>query len=96
MGRMGRMTVGRADSWLVAAVGYPLPCCRERPWVLAGHGVWRSLVARFVRDEEAAGSNPVTPTSWLLGSDLRKRGQSPFASPALGHKCGIRAPVANR
>jgi hypothetical protein len=31
-----------------------------------------------------------------LGSDLRKRGQSPFASPALGHKCGIRAPVANR
>jgi hypothetical protein len=26
------------------------------------HGVWRSLVARFVRDEEVAGSNPVTPT----------------------------------
>ena len=25
--------------------------------------MWRSLVARFVRDEEAAGSNPVTPTS---------------------------------
>jgi hypothetical protein len=25
--------------------------------------VWRSLVARFVRDEEVAGSNPVTPTS---------------------------------
>jgi hypothetical protein len=25
--------------------------------------VWRSLVARFVRDEEAAGSNPVTPTN---------------------------------
>ncbi len=25
-------------------------------------GVWRSLVACFVRDEEAAGSNPVTPT----------------------------------
>ena len=25
-------------------------------------GVWRSLVARFVRDEEAAGSNPATPT----------------------------------
>ena len=29
---------------------------------MASHGVWRSLVARFVRDEEAAGSNPVTPT----------------------------------
>ena len=26
-------------------------------------GVWRSLVARVVRDDEAAGSNPVTPTS---------------------------------
>ena len=25
-------------------------------------GVWRSLVARFVRDEEAAGSSPATPT----------------------------------
>ena len=24
-------------------------------------GVWRSLVARFVRDEEVAGSNPVHP-----------------------------------
>jgi hypothetical protein len=24
--------------------------------------VWRSLAARFVRDEEAAGSNPATPT----------------------------------
>ena len=26
------------------------------------HGVWRSLVARFVRDEEVVGSNPATPT----------------------------------
>ena len=25
-------------------------------------GMWHSLVARFVRDEEAAGSNPVIPT----------------------------------
>lgn len=25
-------------------------------------GVWRSLVARTVRDGEVAGSNPVTPT----------------------------------
>src|ERR1700722_3223426 len=28
----------------------------------SGNGGWRSLVARFVRDEEVAGSNPVTPT----------------------------------
>ena len=34
------------------------------------HGVWRSLVARFVRDEEAAGSNPVTPT--------QQKGSAPF------------------
>ena len=26
-------------------------------------GVWLSLVERFVRDEEVAGSNPVTPTT---------------------------------
>ena len=25
-------------------------------------GVWRSLEARVVRDDEAAGSNPATPT----------------------------------
>ena len=34
------------------------------------HGVWRSLVARFVRDEEAAGSNPVTPTNRPAGQRL--------------------------
>ena len=31
-------------------------------------GVWRSLVARFVRDEEVAGSNPVTPTTPAVSS----------------------------
>lgn len=38
-------------------------------------GIWRSLVARFVRDEEVAGSNPVIPTTenrlvihlWIAG-----------------------------
>jgi hypothetical protein len=39
-------------------------------------GVWRSLVARFVRDEEVAGSNPVTPTverlvRYILGFWIR-------------------------
>ena len=34
-------------------------------------GVWRSLVARFVRDEEVAGSNPVTPTTIKSGADQR-------------------------
>ena len=36
-----------------AAVGY---------YCSARLGVWRSLVARFVRDEEVVGSNPATPT----------------------------------
>jgi hypothetical protein len=35
-------------------------------------GVWRSLVARFVRDEEVVGSNPATPTR--VSAD---QGQSP-------------------
>ena len=38
---------------------------------LGGIGVWRSLVARFVRDEEVAGSNPVTPTT-------KRPGQKPI------------------
>ena len=29
--------------------------------------MWRSLVARFVRDEEVVGSNPATPTQWSIG-----------------------------
>ena len=40
------------------------------------NGVWRSLVARFVRDEEAVGSNPATPTMTPRG-DLRLRQQVP-------------------
>lgn len=28
--------------------------------------MWRSLVARVVRDDEAAGSNPVTPTNSMM------------------------------
>ena len=30
------------------------------------NGVWRSLAARYVRDVEAAGPNPATPTSSLF------------------------------
>jgi hypothetical protein len=33
---------------------------------VASRGVWRSLVARFVRDEEVVGSNPATPTAFAL------------------------------
>jgi hypothetical protein len=34
-------------------------------------GVWRSLVARFVRDEEVVGSNPATPTKTEKGPQMR-------------------------
>src|SRR4051794_15934995 len=34
-------------------------------WAPLTGGLWRSLVARLVRDEEAAGSNPVSPTRWM-------------------------------
>ena len=34
-------------------------------------GVWRSLVARVVRDDEAAGSNPVTPTEGRIDCRIR-------------------------
>ena len=37
----------------------------QRRWTGAMHGtsgLWRSLVARFVWDEDVAGSNPVSPT----------------------------------
>ena len=33
------------------------------------NGVWHSLVVRLVRDQEAAGSNPVTPTSVSVHQD---------------------------
>ena len=32
----------------------------------ANIGMWRSLVARVVRDDEVAGSNPVIPTKVAL------------------------------
>ena len=41
-------------------------------------GLWLSLVERFVRDEEAAGSNPASPTM----SSLNKRGET-YASLSL-------------
>ncbi|CAI7978707.1 hypothetical protein FRAHR75_40163 [Frankia sp. Hr75.2] len=50
--------------WTVPKTGAP----RHATRILAsstlshGRGVWRSLVARFVRDEEVVGSNPATPT----------------------------------
>ena len=38
-------------------------------FVVPANGVWLSLVERYVRDVEAAGSNPVTPISQGCGND---------------------------
>ena len=46
--------------------------------------MWRSLVARFVRDEEVAGSNPVTPTIKTAGHHHQVTCGSSFTSPPLG------------
>ena len=37
----------------------------------ANIGMWRSLVARVVRDDEVAGSNPVIPTKFPLVITVR-------------------------
>ena len=49
---------------------------RCAPWRSPPFGVWRSLVARFVRDEEVAGSNPVTPTIFSWRPATRKTAQT--------------------
>ena len=54
-------------------------------------GVWRSLVARVVRDDEAAGSNPVTPTHRPGAADWRPLSRS---GPALGGWTAVTAEAA--
>ncbi len=39
-----------------------MDCACDGQDVREGGGVWLSLVERYVRDVEVAGSNPVTPT----------------------------------
>jgi hypothetical protein len=60
------MSLGFPENSLAAAgeIGKKAaPLSRKRAWIHREIGVWRSLVARFVRDEEAVGSNPATPTT---------------------------------
>ncbi|CUR60637.1 hypothetical protein NOCA280062 [metagenome] len=61
-------------------LGYA-PMARERGGFVLAIGLWRSLVARVVRDDEAAGSNPVSPTDRHPGS-FAGSGVSSFWSPA--------------
>src|SRR5690606_26374620 len=50
----------RPDSRCLTLLEYAPTRCMTGPPIMIG--LWRSLVARLVRDEEAAGSNPVSPT----------------------------------
>jgi hypothetical protein len=61
--------------------------------VVASRGVWRSLVARFVRDEEVVGSNPATPTASKYVRALTVHlGRGPFLYPGFAvHTNGFRA-----
>ena len=78
--RAGPISAGRGGSAILG--------CRRAPRARRhSHGVWRSLVARFVRDEEAAGSNPVTPTvEWA--PDLQRCRTGAFF---LVDSCNVRA-----
>ena len=50
----------------------------------ANIGMWRSLVARVVRDDEVAGSNPVIPTKFpLVATDRDGKGIFYFGRPQL-------------
>ena len=55
-------------------------------------GVWRSLVSRLVRVQEAAGSNPATPTKNLESASAGSRffiGVLGFERPLRKHAGGM-------
>ena len=77
VGRAGHLAVGAVQVLLPAGSYAAHAATADRLDFPAVAGVWRSLAARFVRDEEAAGSNPATPTKEVPGekavSEVRKR-----------------------
>src|SRR3954447_13698488 len=64
--------VGSAPRVLSASICVWLHRPPVRYAVVASRGVWRSLVARFVRDEEVVGSNPAPPTAKSLVAGLQR------------------------
>ena len=99
---VGRRPVRARDPirsrWAPARLASLLAASRSQIGGRCSHGVWRSLVARFVRDEEAAGSNPVTPTRRLCRSEVQYRrhvGENPRSRrPAAGvahHRVSVTA-----
>ena len=63
----------------------PEPAAEPGARLLQDLGVWRSLVARVVRDDEAAGSNPVTPTT-SQGPPMAAPESFPGAGPLSGRR----------
>src|SRR5690606_11147474 len=78
------------------------PLCLAEKWSSQLHGVWRSLVALLLWEQEVGGSNPSTPTKyvWLrrvsrsrVGAARCGWGSNP--KPRHGRRyAGKRAPVA--
>ena len=53
-------------------------------------GVWRSLVSRLVRDQEASGSNPDTPTTKETSFVYQDKGGFSCTHPPLNNRNSYR------
>ena len=85
----GRLT---ASTPARGPVVYSWPCIRYgRTATISAVGVWRSMVARVVRDDEALGSSPSTPTTFIgrrrPGMPSTRSGES-FERVVLAHVAG--------
>ena len=55
--------------------------CRRATDYTGKFGAWLSLVERLVRDQEAGGSNPLAPTTFLISPLVCTRGNCPRTFP---------------
>ena len=94
LGPVSRHACGRltASTPVRGPVIHSWPCIRYgRTATIRAVGVWRSMVARVVRDDEALGSSPSTPTTFLgrrrPGMPSTRSGES-FERVVLAHVAG--------
>ena len=94
LGPVSRHAAGRltAPTPVRGPVIHSWPCIRYgRTATIRAVGVWRSMVARVVRDDEALGSSPSTPTTFRgrrrPGIPSTRSGES-FERVVLAHVAG--------
>ena len=94
LGPVSRHASGRltASTPVRGPVVHSWPCIRYgRTATIRAVGVWRSMVARVVRDDEALGSSPSTPTTFRgrrrPGMPSPRSGES-FERVVLAHVAG--------